>query len=69
MKTLLAQGAESRLYREKDNVVKDRFPKAYRLKQIDDPLRKARTRREAKILEGKKNTTRKNITNKRMVIS
>ena len=51
MKTLLAQGAESRLYREKDNVVKDRFPKAYRLKQIDDPLRKARTRREAKILE------------------
>ncbi len=48
---LLAQGAEAKLYKEKGLIVKDRFPKAYRIKEIDEKLRRQRTRREAKILE------------------
>ena len=48
---LLAQGAESRLFSDGNHVIKDRFRKTYRIKEIDDRLRKARTKREAKILE------------------
>lgn len=47
----IAQGAEARLYLDKDLVVKDRFAKRYRHAVIDKNLRKFRTRREAKILE------------------
>lgn len=43
-------GAESRVRLLKDSVVKERVPKGYRLKVIDESLRKSRTRREAKIL-------------------
>ena len=53
---IIAQGAEAKLYRKKGSgraviIVKDRFPKSYRIKEIDERLRKSRTRREAKILE------------------
>jgi len=48
---LLAQGAESKLFLEKNRVIKDRFRKTYRIKEIDDRLRKSRTKREAKILD------------------
>ena len=53
---IIAQGAEAKLYRKKgsgraDIIIKDRFPKSYRIKEIDERLRKSRTRREAKILE------------------
>ena len=48
---LLAQGAESRLFLEKNIVTKDRFRKTYRIREIDDRLRKSRTKREAKILD------------------
>ncbi len=48
---LIAQGAESKLFLEKKMVIKDRFRKTYRIKEIDDRLRKFRTKREAKILE------------------
>ncbi|MBI2575813.1 Kae1-associated serine/threonine protein kinase [Candidatus Woesearchaeota archaeon] len=53
---IIAQGAEARIYRKKgtgraDIIVKDRFPKSYRIKEIDEKLRGQRTRREAKILE------------------
>lgn len=47
----IAQGAESKLYEDKDCIIKDRFEKKYRLKEIDQKLRKFRTKREAKILE------------------
>ena len=50
MQKLIAQGAESKLFLSGNEVVKDRFPKKYRLKEIDEKLRKARTKREAKIL-------------------
>ncbi|MCH8067309.1 MAG: Kae1-associated serine/threonine protein kinase, partial [Nanoarchaeota archaeon] len=48
---LIAQGAESKLFLVKNKVVKNRFRKTYRIKEIDERLRKARTKREAKVLE------------------
>ena len=48
---LIAQGAESKLYLEKIKVVKDRFRKTCRIKEIDEKLRKFRTKREAKVLD------------------
>ena len=47
----IAQGAEAKLYLTDSKIVKDRFKKGYRLKEIDERLRKSRTRREAKIFE------------------
>ena len=46
----LSQGAEAIIYLDKD-IIKDRIKKNYRIKEIDEPLRKFRTKREAKILE------------------
>lgn len=51
MKQLIAQGAESRLFLKDNEIIKDRFNKKYRIKEIDERLRKSRTKREAKILE------------------
>ena len=51
MKQLIAQGAESKLFLEDNKIVKDRFRKTYRIKEIDERLRKFRTKREAKVLE------------------
>lgn len=47
----IAQGAEAIIYQENDSIIKERFAKRYRLPQVDDSLRKFRTRREAKILQ------------------
>lgn len=51
MKKLIAQGAEARLFLKDGTIIKKRFSKGYRIKEIDERLRKSRTRREAKILE------------------
>ena len=51
MGSLIAQGAEAKLYLEEGNILKNRFPKSYRIKEIDEKLRGSRTRREAKILQ------------------
>ena len=51
MKKLIAQGAESKLFLDKNKVIKNRFRKKYRIKEIDEKLRKFRTKREAKVLE------------------
>mgnify|MGYP001561246109 CR=1 FL=1 len=48
---IICQGAEAILYQEKNKLIKHRIPKSYRIKEIDDKLRKFRTRREGKILE------------------
>ncbi len=48
---LIAQGAESKLFLEENKIVKDRFRKTYRIGEIDERLRKSRTKREAKVLE------------------
>ena len=50
MDKVVARGAEALLTRKKDILVKDRIKKAYRIPEIDEELRQARTRREAKIL-------------------
>ena len=51
MRILIAQGAEAKLFLEDDKIIKNRFPKSYRIKEIDEKLRNFRTRREAKILQ------------------
>ena len=50
-KHLISQGAEAKLFLEGSNILKNRFQKKYRLKEIDDKLRGFRTRREAKVLQ------------------
>src|SRR3989338_4141204 len=51
MKHLIAQGAEAKLFLEDGKLLKNRFKKSYRIKEIDEKLRGFRTRREAKILQ------------------
>ena len=48
---ILKQGAEAILYKENNNLVKERIAKNYRIKQIDDKLIKIRTKKEAKLLK------------------
>jgi len=48
---ILQQGAEAILYKTGNKVIKDRIKKNYRLPEIDEKLRKSRTKREAKLLE------------------
>ncbi len=47
----IAQGAEAVLFKDRETIIKERLSKKYRLPQIDQSLRKFRTRREAKVLE------------------
>ena len=47
----IAKGAEARLYRDVDALVKERVRKGYRVSELDLELRKARTRHEARLLE------------------
>src|SRR3989338_529236 len=51
MRKLIAQGAEAKLFLQGNTILKLRFKKSYRIKEIDDRLRGFRTRREAKILQ------------------
>ena len=46
---LIGNGAEATIYLDK-NLIKDRVKKTYRIKAIDEKLRKSRTKREANIL-------------------
>ncbi|MBL7100834.1 MAG: Kae1-associated serine/threonine protein kinase [Nanoarchaeota archaeon] len=50
MKTLIAQGAEAKLYREGSRLIKERIKKSYRHEEIDRKIRKQNTRREHKLL-------------------
>jgi len=47
---IIKRGAEAILYLEDSHLVKERVKKNYRLAQIDDRLRKLRTRKEARLL-------------------
>ncbi|MBW2991441.1 Kae1-associated serine/threonine protein kinase [Candidatus Woesearchaeota archaeon] len=47
----LAYGAEAIIYQDKDRIIKHRLKKTYRIKELDDELRKQRTRKEAKLLQ------------------
>ncbi len=47
---MIYQGAESMVYRKKDIILKDRIKKMYRLKELDNRIRKQRTKKEVKLL-------------------
>lgn len=47
----IAQGAEAVIYKDAATITKERITKNYRIPELDDSLRKFRTRREAKILQ------------------
>lgn len=47
---IIKRGAEAVLYLDGSNLVKERAKKNYRLAEIDEKLRKLRTRKEAKLL-------------------
>ncbi len=47
----IAQGAEAKIIlNEKNQIIKDRITKSYRIKELDNKLRKSRTKSEFKIL-------------------
>ncbi len=48
---ILKQGAESVILLDKNKIIKHRIKKSYRIPQIDDKIRKSRTRSESKLLE------------------
>jgi len=48
---IIAQGAEAILYKNQQNLIKDRIKKTYRIKEIDNKLRKSRTKKEIKLLK------------------
>ena len=47
----IAHGAEAILYQDKNRIIKERPVKQYRIPQLDESLRKFRTKREAKVLQ------------------
>jgi len=47
----IAQGAEAIIILDENKIIKRRIPKSYRLPQIDEQIRKLRTRSEAKLME------------------
>ena len=47
---IISQGAEAIIYLKDSKIIKERVPKSYRAKHIDDDLRKKRTRKEAKVI-------------------
>lgn len=51
MKQIIQRGAEAVIIRSGNTVVKDRIPKSYRHPELDQKIRKRRTKSEAKLLE------------------
>ena len=51
MKKILQQGAEAIIYLEGNKVIKERVAKSYRVPELDDKIRKQRTKSELKLLE------------------
>ncbi len=47
---IIQQGAEAIITRNNNQVIKNRIKKSYRIKEIDEKLRKTRTKSEAKII-------------------
>ena len=48
--SIVGRGAEAILKKEGDYLEKERIKKSYRLKELDDEIRKSRTRREANLI-------------------
>ena len=49
--TIIAQGAEAILIQKENELIKRRIKKSYRFPELDEKLRKLRTRSESKLLE------------------
>jgi len=47
---IIQQGAEAKIILSNDFIIKDRIKKSYRLPELDDKIRKRRTRSETKLL-------------------
>jgi TP53 regulating kinase and related kinases len=47
---LIAQGAEAKIFSDGEKIIKDRIAKGYRHPQLDEQIRRRRTKSEAKIL-------------------
>ncbi|MCD6226310.1 MAG: Kae1-associated serine/threonine protein kinase [Candidatus Aenigmarchaeota archaeon] len=47
---IIAQGAEAKLYFDRKKIIKDRIKKNYRIEQLDEKLRKTRTKQEANLI-------------------
>ncbi len=47
---IIAQGAEAKIILSKNFIIKDRIKKSYRINELDNKIRKRRTRSEAKLL-------------------
>ncbi|MCK4997796.1 Kae1-associated serine/threonine protein kinase [Candidatus Pacearchaeota archaeon] len=50
MKKLIAQGAEAKIFLNKERISKERISKGYRHPELDNQIRKSRTKHEGKIL-------------------
>ena len=48
---ILAQGAEAKIILSNNLIIKDRISKSYRLKELDEQIRKRRTKSETKLLQ------------------
>ena len=51
MNKIFARGAEAIIFRDRDYLIKKRIKKSYRISEIDEKIRKLRTRNEAKLIE------------------
>jgi Kae1-associated kinase Bud32 len=49
--TIIQQGAEAIILKKGEEIIKRRIKKSYRIQELDDKIRKQRTRSESKILE------------------
>lgn len=49
--TIIQQGAEAIILKEGEEIIKRRIKKSYRIQELDDKIRKQRTRTESKLLE------------------
>ena len=48
---IISRGAEAIIFEDNNTLIKERIKKNYRIKEIDDKIRKLRTRNEARLLE------------------
>jgi len=66
---IIQQAAEAIIYQKGNKVIKERVRKGYRIKDIDDKLRKFRTRRETKLLRKVENSPKVfSVDDKKMII-
>ena len=47
---IIQQGAEAIIYLDKKKIIKERTKKSYRITELDEKLRKARTKKEARTI-------------------